>query len=292
MKNFMRQIVGPLWLASVSVAAFAQPPGATPAQPVFEAASVKVAAPVAGSARRPKFSGGPGTPDPGRIDYQGVTLGSLVQGAYNLPFYRLSAPAWINSERYDISAKIPEGATDEQFRQMLQNLLAERFKLAAHREAKEMTVDELTVAKGGPKFKLWSADDERRHAEAAANPGPQKVLPDANGYPVLPAGQKFAMLNGHIRFKGEKELMPNFAEMLASITGGPILDATGLKGEYAFTLSWIMLIPGAPAPAPDAETGPDLSEALQAQLGLKLESKKAPIEMLIVDHVEKTPVEN
>jgi uncharacterized protein (TIGR03435 family) len=137
MKALMRQIVGPLWLASVSVAAFAQPPGATPAQPVFEAASVKVAAPVAGS-RRPKFSGGPGTPDPSRIDYQGVTLGSLVQGAYNLPFYQLSAPAWINSERYDISAKIPEGATEEQFRQMLQNLLAERFKLAAHREAKEI----------------------------------------------------------------------------------------------------------------------------------------------------------
>jgi uncharacterized protein (TIGR03435 family) len=80
--------------------------------------------------------------------------------------------------------------------------------------------------------------------------------------------------------------------MLASITGGPILDATGLKGEYAFTLSWTFAIPGAPAPPPDADTGPDLFAALPEQLGLKLESKKASIEMLIVDHAEKTPVEN
>jgi uncharacterized protein (TIGR03435 family) len=217
----------------------------------------------------------------------------VVQGAYDLPFYRLSAPAWFNTERYDIHATIPEGATEEQFRQMLQNLLAERFKLAAHREAKEMPVDELTVAKGGPKFKAWSPDDERKLAEAAANPGSQKATAGPDGYAVLPAGVSFSLINnGHARLRGEKELMPNFAERLSGITGGPVLDATGLKGEYAFTLSWIIPIPGAPAPPPDLDPGPDLFTALQEQLGLKLDPKKAPVEMLVVDHAEKIPVEN
>jgi uncharacterized protein (TIGR03435 family) len=175
----------------------------------------------------------------------------------------------------------------------LQNLLAERFKLAAHREAKEMPVDELTVAKGGPKFKAWSPDDERKLAEAAANPGSQKVTAGADGYAVLPAGVSFSLINnGHARLRGEKELMPNFAERLSGITGGPVLDATGLKGEYAFTLSWIIPIPGAPAPPPDLDPGPDLFTALQEQLGLKLDAKRAPVEMLVVDHAEKIPVEN
>jgi uncharacterized protein (TIGR03435 family) len=286
-------LAGTAWLASISVAALAQPLSKGPAPLTFEAASVKVSAPAGGLPRRPKISGGPGSSDPGRIDYQGVTLGSMVQTAYNLPFYRLSAPAWLNTERYDISAKIPPGATEEQFRQMLQNLLAERFKLAAHREAKEMMVDELTVAKGGPKFKAWSAGDERKLAGAAANPGSLKVTAGPDGYPVLPPGVSFSIINnGHARLRGEKELMPNFAERLSSVTGGPILDATGLKGEYAFTLSWMIPIPGAPAPPPDVDPGPDLFTALQEQLGLRLQSKKAPVETLVVDHVEKAPVEN
>jgi uncharacterized protein (TIGR03435 family) len=277
-----------LWLIGISVAAFAQ----SPATPVFDAASVKAATPTAGLPSRPKVSGGPGSSDPGRIDYQNITLGSLVQGAYNLPFYRLSAPAWFNTERYDINATIPGGSTEEQFRQMLQNLLAGRFKLAAHREAKEIPVYQLTVAKGGPKFKAWSAEDERKLAEAAADRAPRSVRPDADGYPVLPAGQAFSMLNGHARFRGERELMPNFAEVMSGMgMDRPILDATGLKGQYGFTLSWVFRIPGAPAPA-DIDTAPDLFAALQEQLGLKLEPARAPMELLVVDHAEKTPVQN
>jgi uncharacterized protein (TIGR03435 family) len=185
MRTAIRRIAGTVWLASISVTALAQPLGVKPAPPAFEAASVKVTAPADGLPGRPRISGGPGSSDPGRIDYQSMTLGSVVQRAYDLPFYRLSAPAWFNTERHDIHATIPEGATEEQFRQMLQNLLAERFKLVAHREAREMLVDELTVARGGPKFKARSA---RRSSASAGRGSRPRSLHGATGAARLKAG--------------------------------------------------------------------------------------------------------
>ena len=174
---------------------------------------------------------------------------------------------------------------------MLRNLLAERFKLAAHFESKIIPVYDLSVAKGGPKFKAWTAEDERKLAEAKASPLPAVGAVDGDGYPVFPAGMTYFWVNSHARMHGIKEVMPNFAEFLSGVADRPVLDATGLKGKYAFTLSWIMPNPFAPAP-PDASLGPDISAALREQLGLTLQPKKAPLEMLVVDHAEKTPVEN
>jgi uncharacterized protein (TIGR03435 family) len=238
------------------------------------------------------MSGGPGSSDPGRIADSNVLLGSLVGVAYDIPFYRLVAPSWFNAERYDITAIVPAGATKEQFRQMLQRLLAERFKLQAHPENRELPVYELMVAKGGPKFRPWSADDEQKLVEAKGNSESRKVVPDANGYPILPSGMSFSVINnGHARIRGERELMSNFAESLSGMADRPVIDATGLKGEYAFTLSWIMKIPGAPTTS-DQDPGPDLFTALSDQLGLRLEAKRAPMPMVVIDHAEKVPTEN
>ena len=216
----------------------------------------------------------------------------MVSAAYNVPFYRLIAPAWFNTERYDITASLPAGSTKEQLREMLQNLLAERFKLAAHRGNRELPVYELTVAKGGPKFKVWSAEDEQKLAAANANHESGKVVAGADGFPILPAGLPFAVINnGHARTRAERETMRNFAEWLSGVADRPVIDATELNGEYGFTLSWMMSIPGAPV-GPDQESGPDLSAALGEQLGLRLEAKRAAIEMVVIDHAEKTPIEN
>ena len=132
--------------------------------PAFEVASVKPAGPDSASSRIPamlppdvqermRMSGGPGTKDPGRVNYSGVTLNMLLKRAYDIGPEQISGPAWLDSERYDIMATVAPGTTLEQFRLMLQSLLAERFELRQHRETKTLAVYLLTVAKNGPKLR-------------------------------------------------------------------------------------------------------------------------------------------
>jgi uncharacterized protein (TIGR03435 family) len=194
MNRIANSIAPLLCLAGISVSAFAQ---SQPSQPAFEAASVKPTAPTGGLPRRARLSGGPGTADPGRIDYQSIIFSTLVAKAYNLPYYQLSAPAWFNTERYDLAAKLPASATEDQLEQMLQNLLAERFKLAAHFESRVTPVYELSVAKGGPKFKTWTDEDDRKVAQAKAAPPPSTSAVDGDGYPLLPAYMTYSWVNGH-----------------------------------------------------------------------------------------------
>ena len=104
--------------------------------PTFEVASVKPAEPQTGMAIRVMMRGGPGTPDPGQLNYSNVSLKNVLMAAYAVKGYQINGPKWLDSERFDIVAKIAPGATKEQFQLMLQNLLAERFKLTLHRETK------------------------------------------------------------------------------------------------------------------------------------------------------------
>jgi uncharacterized protein (TIGR03435 family) len=117
----------------------------------FEVASVKPSAPA--SMERSMMDGGPGTRDPTRFTGQYISLNSLIAMAYKVRPWELSTPGWLRTEMFDIAVTIPEGATREQFELMMQNLLAERFKLKFHREPREMPIYELVVAKGGPKLK-------------------------------------------------------------------------------------------------------------------------------------------
>src|ERR1039457_5492305 len=115
---------------------------------------------------RVRMSGGPGTPDPGQLTYTNVSLKNILTNAYNVKGYQLSGPKWLDSERFDITAKIPMGATKEQFQLMLQNLLAERFKLTLHHETKELPMYALVVGKGGSKLKESVEDDAAAGAAA------------------------------------------------------------------------------------------------------------------------------
>ena len=148
-------------------AAFAQSTGNPPS---FEVASVKPAAPMTDGRIRVMTRGGPGTPDPGQITYSNVSIKNVMTTAYNVKGYQISGPDWLDSLRFDITAKVPPGTTKEQFQLMLQNLLAERFKLTLHHQSKDLPIYALVVAKGGPKLKE-SVDDPNAATPGGPNAG-------------------------------------------------------------------------------------------------------------------------
>jgi uncharacterized protein (TIGR03435 family) len=254
----------------------------------FEVASIKPS--VADSGRmRISVHGGPGTKDPGLYTCENYPLPGLIRDAFGLKEYQLSGPDWMQSTHFMVSAKVPEGTSREQFNLMMQNLLIERFKLAFHREKKEMQAYELVVAKGGPKMKESESplDPDERPARMTER------KTDAEGFPVLPPGRAPMMMmlaGGHATARHTAETMEEFAVSLSMLVHKPVTDTTGLSGKYDFILNWIE--EGMGGPSATDEAGPTLFRALPEQLGLRLESKKGMVEILVVDHVEKTPTAN
>jgi uncharacterized protein (TIGR03435 family) len=280
--------------AFASCAMSGQPAGG----PEFEVASIRpVPAPTGGVARGP--SGGPGTRDPGLYTCTFCGLTSLILQAYDIEVFQLSAPNWIQNDLFDINAKVPESATKEQFGLMLRRLLEERFKVAVRRETREISVYELVVAKNGSKLKP-TTEDAKPGDSVAWSPGLDK-----DGYPTVPPGRTSMIANvrGTMRMRAKKETMEQLIAMLSAQVRGPVTDSTGLKGEYDFTLSWTRDLDAASvAPAASSESPlsgisgndsePPLFGALESQLGLRLDRKKGPVEMLVIDHIEKVPTHN
>jgi uncharacterized protein (TIGR03435 family) len=249
------------------------------AQPAFEVASIRPSTPRPdGLYGNYKRSGGPGTNDPGRMILENFTIGSLIMRAYDIPSYLFSGPESLSNIRLDVTATLPPGATKEQFLLMQQNLLATRLGLVVHREKKEMPVYELIVAKGGSKLK------------PSAPPGDSPAAPsfDKDGFPVLlPGHTMFTSTGDHQWIEASADTMEHLAQMLAGQLQAPVQDATGLTGKYDFTLKWLPNIL-----RPDSDPGLGLEGALPSQLGLTLRRTKGQVEVLVVDHVEKTPTEN
>jgi uncharacterized protein (TIGR03435 family) len=263
--------------------------------PTFDVASVKPAAPVA--SRMPaalpvaiqeqmRMSGGPGTKDPERITYNGVSLKMLLKRAYDINLDQISGPDWLDSERYDIVAKVSPGTTSEQFRLMLQNLLAERFELRQHRETKTLPVYLLTVAKHGPKLEptetlpVYRNDEERKAAmQKNASEGLAAMMA-ARQHGELTYGRSFHLPNA---------TMARFIQSLAPDVDRPIKDRTQIEGAHSFTLKWT---PEGQMSAVDGPRGTSIYAALEEQLGLKLQPAKEEIELLVVDHAAKTPTAN
>jgi uncharacterized protein (TIGR03435 family) len=201
-----------------------------------------------------------------------TTLADLITFAYGLNGKQIAGgPAWLASQRYDIDGK-SEGRgqpTDGQWKLMIQRLLADRFKLSHHRESRELAVYVLTVGKDGPKLKTSEADP-------SALPGI-----GFRGFGNMPVSHA---------------TMTDFAAMMqGSVLDRPMIDRTGLKGRYDFVLRWTpddsqfigMRPPGAALSGTDRpDAPPSLFTAVQEQLGLKLESTKAPVDVLVIDHVE------
>jgi uncharacterized protein (TIGR03435 family) len=233
--------------------------------------------------------GGPGTADPGLYVCENCDLSGVVSHAYGIYPFQLSAPDWMRDQRFNISAKVPLGATKEQFKLMLQNMLAERFKLAVHFEKKEMQRSELVVAKGGPKLKESAIAPPPKEDGAEPKPAEKFVEPKEfmakDGYPAV-ADEGQAMGYGRARVVYLRRTMDYLVTYLAAQLYHPVVDATGLTGKYDIALFWDM------TGSSDPDAGPTLEAALQSQLGLKLESKKGPVDIVVVDHAEKVPTEN
>jgi uncharacterized protein (TIGR03435 family) len=244
-------------------------------QPAFEVASVKPSTPQSVRMFDGMLAGGT-VKDPGMIAYTRATLQDLLLRAYGLDdFEQISGPAWLGTEPFDIYAKIPPGTTTEQFRAMMRRLLEERFKLTIHHSTKEFPVYELVVGKNGPRLK---ESVEGAPAEAK------------EGFPSLPARRPGMAVNfgsGRARLAAHQEPLSALASMLRSSAGRQVLDKTGLTGKYDFTLEFS--IQGLTT---DDDPVPSLFDALQQQLGLKLEDRKAPYDVVVVDYAERVPTEN
>jgi uncharacterized protein (TIGR03435 family) len=337
MRNFtILTFVAGAWLASGAARAQTvpnQPAPAPPARLAFEVATIKPAAPLdmtqIAHGQVPRL--GPHV-DGARAEYRYLSLRDLMVLAYKVQPNQISGPDWIATQRFDIVAKLPEGATKDQAGEMLQSLLEERFKMKLHRETKEHPVLALVVAKEGSKLKESPPDPTEPIGAAAplkagemqidTDEGPVRITRGADGSSTINMGAKGTMtyrmdpgtLTMHM--EASKVTMSGFADMLTQFSqmggagGRPVVDMTGLKGNYQvaldFSLAELMamarsLVPelagaappvGDPAAAASDPGGPSSIFAAVKALGLRLEPRKAPIEQLVIDHVEKTPIAN
>ena len=257
----------------------------------FEVASVKVTDPSGRGSRLAKGArgGGAGTADPTLFTRRNATLAALIQTAYGLQPYQIIGPAWLTSEHYDIFAKVPERTTREEQSVMLRNLLVERFALKVHRENRAMDTYSLTIAKSGKKFKESTKDDPLPAADAKITVGP-------DGNPVLPPGIRevtWPRGNSWIYVLHEQLSMAALITRISRELHRPIDDQTGLSGKFDIALHWAPETSASPSPSGEAsDPEPTIFQALQSQLGLKLEQKKATVEVLVVDHADKVPAEN
>jgi uncharacterized protein (TIGR03435 family) len=291
----MKQIVAATaCIAFLVLTASAQDTTGTPA---FEVASVKRAdtqnqrpmPPMSGPITEMMgFEGGPGSKDPGRINYRGVTLKSLLARAYQVKPDQIAGPGWLALERYTIEAKLPPATDAEQLRVMLQKLLVERFQISMHHEVKQTPVYRLKVAKNGPKLKpaeelpQYASDEERQ----AAN---MKRLQES-------MAKRQAAMEAYTRqglrppnsssFRYAKATTQRLADALSSHVGRPVKDMTGLEGDYSFQLEWD------PSAGQREDAGVSIFTALQEQLGLRLESGDDEIEFLMIEKAEKIPISN
>jgi uncharacterized protein (TIGR03435 family) len=251
----------------------------------FEVASIKpaVAAQIAATPYHMKVNGA-------RVDIGDAPLDILICYAYRVKTYQVSVPIALNKARFDILAKIPEGALKEQVPEMLQSLLANRFKLVFHRQNRETAIYALVVAKGGPKLKE-SADEPDPAAAVSGR------LPDGSAIAHTAGGDRVRLASGSggvLLVESPRMKMAGLADMVQRFVDRPVVDMTELNGYFqiAFDTS-LWGAKGLPQTAaqPDlaSDPGPALVFTSIQKLGLRLEARKGPVEMIVVESAETKP---
>jgi len=221
-------------------------------RPEFEVVSIKL-----GDPTDPASSG---RTTPTRLEMRNTTLNNLVRSAYRLNEYQLEGgPKWMDSTKFNVDAKFPAGVPREQTPLMMQSMLADRFKLEFHRVTKSLPEYELVLAKSGPKLTAADPNDPRA---GSSSQGPRQI-------------------------KATAQPISTLARMLESAVGAPVIDRGGLEGKYTFSLAFASLF-GTPA---EDEKLPTIFTVLQQELGLKLESIRGPVEVMVIDRAEM-PSEN
>ena len=256
----------PIWSAALLAAALGL--GQSPTRPEFEVASVKPSPPMpsgfAEGAARLASSGV--RLDPAQATFTRVSLTDLIARAYRVRAFQVSGPEWMAASYYDIAAKMPAGFSADSLPEMLQSLLEERFKLALHFSSKDFELFVLSVADGGPKI--------------AARPADYKGAGTAS-----------------------PRTMESCATSLSLAFGRPVLDETGMQGQYLFPQEYLLAVLKRASWQRILEGRPEMEEPLQIPsegqirravegLGLKLELRKEALPLLKIDRVERTPAEN
>jgi uncharacterized protein (TIGR03435 family) len=334
MKNVLGLLTIGAGLLLVTGAAFGQ---TTPEKLTFEVASVKPAAPLDMAKLAAAVQQGGAMPklgarvDGARAEYTYMAIKELIATAYKVKPYQISGPDWIANQRFDIVAKIPDGASKDDAPKMLQALLEDRFKLVVHRESKEHPVLALVVGKGGPKLKESAGTPQpidpasplkAGETQMDTPDGPMRMTMDMkNGAATMDMGAKGTMkvfmdratMTLHmeasmVTMEGLADTLTQFSQVLGGGTGLTVKDMTEIKGNYEVSFEFSlpdlmnmaraqgMDVPALPGAVPgiaasDPSGGSSLYAAVQS-MGLKLEQRKAVVEQLIIDHVEKTPTEN
>jgi uncharacterized protein (TIGR03435 family) len=234
----------------------------TPAKP-FEVATIKVNQ--SGGINGVTGRGGSIRPSKGQIAMENVTLWKALGFAHGIgedKDYAITGPGWLKTERYDIVGKIPLGTTFDQMRGMLQATLTERFQLGLHRDTREMPIYALVVVRDGLKIKETE-----------------------------PGRGSFSFGRGHIEAKAGA--LAAFADRLSQMLDRPVIDYTNVPGVFDFTLDWSPEQPMTnPADDSASPAGPSIFTAIQQQLGLRLEARHGPVEVLVVDRGNRVPSEN
>ena len=285
-----------LGMAVVAIPLLSQTPGK--ARPSFEVASIKPSDP---GQRGGMIQNRPG----GRMVIAGMPLRALMTFAYGVQDFQISGgPDWMRMNFWDIEARAEEGSvpppagppdpnTPNPMALRLQSLLEDRFQLKIHRETRDLPIYELSIAKGGLKMKLSDDQAPYQPPERGAPPPP----------PIQPGGAmpRFSLRMGRGSMDAVAMGIPNIVQSFSSQLGRTVIDKTGLKGLYDIKLRWTPdnaalgggpAGPGGPEAAPPIDpNGPSIFTAIQEQLGLKLDSTKGPVEVLVIDNVQK-PTEN
>lgn len=331
--------------AGVAVAAlglFAQAPAP---KLEFEVASIKPAPPLDPAAiQQGKIHIGMNI-DGARVDIGGLPMQTLLVQAFNIKPYQLggaasaagmNVAAILGSDRWDILAKIPEGATKDDVPKMLVKLLEDRFGLKYHHESKDLNVYGLIVGKGGSKLVETTATEDKplpdQPGAVTVNSGDQKIRVNPQPGPgknlMSMTSPQYGTLNmsmgagGTMHLEASKMTMAGFADLLTSLVDRPVVDMTGMKGTYQVSLDLSMetllalarnqgMIPGGPGgpggggppggpgganiavpTASDPGAGGSVVFDAVQKLGLKLDARKAPVDTIVVDHIEKMPTDN
>lgn len=245
---------------------------AAPGQTAFEVASVKPAAPTTGHFQYHMTM----KTDAGRVEIANASLIDLVRTGYGVKSDQISGPDWMPTEKFDVVAKLPEGAAPDEIPKMLQTLLATRFKLAMHRSSGEHAGLAIVAAKSGPKLK--------------------ESEPDPDG--SRSGWTRTAQPDGSLHVDTRKMTMTALADLLATFLDCPVRDMTAIPGAYDMPLDFSpedlrtsSRVLGLAADAAPETSGSAIYGSLQ-KLGLRLEKRKFQVEVIVIDRLEKVPTGN
>ena len=287
----------PKWRLPVAAALLLCLPVLATAQE-FEAATIKPSAPYSPQTRF-GVSGGPGTNSPGMITWSTTSPGTLVATAFAVPPDRIANLQTLPHAAYDVVAKLPPGTTKEQIPGMLRKFLEAQFHMTSHPEMRDGPVWLMIVAKTGSKLR----------PAAESDPPPEDlrtfggVQMDQDMFPVPARGEGATLgFNGAVRLAARGINTAKLADLLAAVTGRPVIDKTNLTGTYdiKFSFTPVAVNSALTAPPPPGATGstnnlnspPMIFDAMQRDLGLRLDSAKAPVRFIVIDHIDTTPAGN